>query len=65
MDYEETGLSPDEVEEMRESFIPPEEKEAIDRAYADMCRELDACKRELTKQGALCPQKEPKEKQDG
>ncbi len=55
--YEETGLSPDEVEEMRESFIPPEEKKAIDRAYADMCRELEACKKALTEQGASCPQK--------
>ncbi len=47
LDYEETGLSPEEVEEMRENFIPPEEKEATDRVYADMCRELDACWKKL------------------
>lgn len=51
LDYEESGLSPEEVVRMKEDFIPPEEKEAIDRAYADMCCELASYKKALEEQG--------------
>ena len=51
LDYEETGLDPDEIERMREDYLPPDGREAVDRAYAEMCRELDACKKALMEQG--------------
>lgn len=51
LDYEETGLDPDEIERMQEDYLPPEKWEAVDRAYAEVCRELDACKKALKEQG--------------
>lgn len=53
LEYEETGLDPDEIERMQDGYLPPDRRAAIDRAYADMCSELEACKKALSEQGEI------------
>lgn len=55
LEYEETGLDPDEIERMRDGYLPPDRKEAVDRAYRELCWELDACKKTLKEQGGKNP----------
>lgn len=66
LDYEETGLDPDEIERIQDGYLPPDRKEAVDRTYADMCRELEACKKALREQGEkLLAYEKDLEEQDG
>ncbi len=51
LDYEETGMDPDEIERMMAGYLPSDRKVAVDRAHQELYCEVETCKKALMEQG--------------